>query len=140
MKLYLSTEKTKNGLSYTPDWIRLEYKQEPNLTLDIQADIDYEKGLNCRCKGEIIPWVLFDSIEDEEIDLISKYGNELDKMYPASRIIEMIKTADEIVIGVVPAHMEDDDSIYEIEQLKGEAKLYIANECLEFNFSIEINY
>ena len=55
--MYLYGE-SKLEIGYTPDWIRFEHDDE-EWTFDIQGDIDYDPNrLNCRIKGELIPWTL----------------------------------------------------------------------------------
>ena len=107
MRLYLNAE-SKNNIGYTPDWLKVSYKEdgkELELTLDIQGDIDFDTDcLDCRCKGDLIPWVLYDKINGDETDLYELSEEEVDKMFPIKRIAELLLVGTDFRIGVYPAY------------------------------------
>lgn len=105
MRLYLDAE-SKNNIGYTPDWLKVSYEengQEFELTLDIQGEIGYDnKCLNCRCKGDFIPWVLYNMDNGDEIDLYDLSEEEVEKMFPVKRIAELLQVGTDFRIGVYP--------------------------------------
>ena len=74
MRLYLEAE-SKNKVGYTPDWLKVSYYENGErmeLTLDIPGDIGYDIDcLSCRCKGDLIPWVLYNCESGDETDFYS---------------------------------------------------------------------
>ena len=63
---------SKKQIGYTPDWLKVSFRergQDYEITFDIRGEISYiPDGLNCRCKGEIVPWVLYNEETGEEIN------------------------------------------------------------------------
>lgn len=103
MRLYLNAD-SKNNIGYTPDWLKVTYKEQ-ELTLDVRGDIDYDTDcLNCRCKRELIPWVLYDFIDGDEIDLSELSDEEIDEMFPVKKIVEFLQNGSNFRIGVYPAN------------------------------------
>lgn len=148
MRLYLNAE-SKKCFGYTPDWLKVSYEdngKEFELTLDIQGDIDYSRnGLRCRCKGDLVPWVLYDYENGSEIDLSRLPVEEVDELFPISKIIELFRTGTNFRVGVYPvedgeidlALAEDDtfskgDGLCEIYDGENE---YVKN----FEFEVELN-
>lgn len=103
MRLCLNAE-SKNKIGYTPDWLKVTYK-EKELTLDIQGDVDYENdSLNCRCKGELIPWTLYDLKKGEEVELYDLSKEEVDKILPVKKIVKFLQKGSNFIIGIYPAN------------------------------------
>ena len=111
MKLYVTAE-SKNNIGYTPDWLKVLYEkngQELELTLDIHGEISYdENSLNCRCKGNLIPWVLYNLENGKEIDLSNldeeELEEEFDEMFSIKRIVEILQNGTYFTIGVFPVN------------------------------------
>ena len=105
MRLYLSA-KSESHRGYTPDWLKVSYQEDGihyDLTLDIQGDIGYDpECLCCRCKGDLNPWVLYSCSTGEDIDLYELSEEEVNKMFPVSKIIEILRKGTEFVVGVYP--------------------------------------
>lgn len=105
MRLYLDAKSEKN-LGYTPDWLKVTYEENGTmleLTLDIQGSIDYKKDkLSCRCKGELIPWVLWNCETGDEIDLSLLTEEALEIAFPSKRIAEIVRDSKTYEIGVYP--------------------------------------
>ena len=148
MRLYLDAE-SKNNVGYTPDWLKVQYEengQEYELTLDIQGDIDYDTDcLSCRCKGDFIPWVLYDCTSGNEIDLYELSDEEVDKMFPIKRIAELLRVGTNFTIGIYPANdckknlkLADEDVL---SDCSGLCELYDGenNYEIRFNFETEFN-
>lgn len=112
MRLYLNA-KSKNNIGYIPDWLKVDYEeneQKLELTLDIQGDIDYDTDcLNCRCKGDLIPWVLYDLVNGDEIDLYDLSKEEADKKFPIKKIAEILQTGTNFKIGVYPVNDNEEN-------------------------------
>lgn len=144
MRLYLSAE-SKNNIGYTPDWLKASYEedgQEFELTLDIQGDIDYDTDcLSCRCKGDLIPWVLYNCENGDEIDLYDLSEEEADKMFPIKRIIELLQVGTDFRIGVYPT--DDRDEIFKLAEedilskCTGFCELYDGENYYEIHFEFE---
>lgn len=138
MRLYLSADSEKN-IGYTPDWIQVEFErwgQKYELTLDIQGSIDYDKNsLSCRCKGELVPWALWDCEKGDEIDLYEFSDKE---------IAEIVCNSDSYTIGIYPV----DDEICEaacsdmLSNCDGLFEMFVDEDhyyTQEFKFNTEIN-
>lgn len=149
MRLYLSA-KSKLNIGYTPDWIKVTYEQDGKdfeLTLDIQGTIDYSPGsLDCRCKGELIPWVLYDLETGDETDLYSMSDEEIEDMFPDKRIAEIICNSANYDIGIYPICDTDEEfALSENDKLtncEGCFEMYIDEEhCYtkDFKFEAELN-
>lgn len=110
MKIYLNA-KSKNDITYTPDWIKISYKhnnQNMLLTLDIQGEIDYSKGgLFCRCKTEIHPWLLENLDDGTEIDLAILSADEINRIISIEELYEIIKNGNNFFVGIYPAVIEE---------------------------------
>lgn len=143
MRLYLEANTTKN-VGYTPDWVKIYYfnekEEEIELTLDVQGEIDYENdGLNCRVKGDLIPWVLINDETGEEIDL--EADEKAAAEFTDERVFELFKSSDAYRIGVYPV----DDSTNDWEgdvftECEGTLEMFVG-ELLEhdFTFEVEVN-
>ena len=154
MILYL-TAKSKEQISYTPDWIKVSYKEDEinyELTLDIQGSIDYDKDtLNCRCKGVLVPWVLYDLETGEETDLLSPELLSKGVIYEKfnnAKIIEIFKEGYEFRVGAYPSIINDDEESFKkakkdkFETGNGEVVLYPEEGgtfTKQFTFETEVN-
>lgn len=148
MRLYLNA-KSKNNVGYTPDWLQVTYDEngkQYELNLDIRGEIDYDPtSLSCRCKGDLIPWTLFDLDNGDEIDLSELSEEEIESLYPNKKLAEIFEKGYNFLIGIYPVDNEDDDD-YENDILSdcaGEIILYIAEEDIDysktFEFDTEVN-
>lgn len=148
MRLYLNAE-SKKHFGYTPDWLKISYKENGEdfeLTLDIQGDIDYAtNGLRCRCKGDLVPWVLYDYENGSEIDLSRLPVEEVNELFPISKIIELFRTGTNFRVGVYPVEdgeidfaLAEDDTFSKGDGL---CKIYDGENdyVKEFEFEVELN-
>lgn len=143
MRLYLNA-KSKNNIGYTPDWLKVTYTNEKGedieLTLDIQGFTDYHTdGLNCRTKGELLPWTTYDLETGEEVDL-SKIEN-IEEIYSVEELLNIIQNGDDHVIGIFPADTSE-KGIAEAEKDEveyGEAELMWGERTVKFIFETELN-
>ena len=112
MRLYLNAE-SKNNIGYTPDWLKVGYTENGEdweLTLDIQGDIDYDDTcLSCRCKGDLIPWVLWNCETGDEIVFNSLTKEEINAMLPQNKIAEIICNSNYFEVGIYPVDDSEDD-------------------------------
>ena len=152
MRLYLEAE-SKNKVGYTPDWLKvtfLENGKQMELTLDIQGDIGYDdKCLSCRCKGDLIPWVLYDCENGDEVDLYSMTDEQIEKMFPDERVAKIICEGSDHRIGIYPVTNGDcdDEKVFEkaeedtVNNCKGFFEMFINDKCFEkeFEFETELN-
>ena len=149
MRLYLSAE-SKNNIGYTPDWMKVNYEKDGNpmvLTLDIQGDIDYDPNtLSCRCKGELIPWVLYDCETGDETDLSTLSEKEIEVLFPAAKIAEILDSNNVYEIGIYP--VDDSDEIFELAEkdtlsnCEGRLEMYVDDDhyyTKDFEFEVELN-
>lgn len=145
MRLYLDSKTTKK-LGYTPDWIKIFYfnekEEEMELTLDVRGEIDYENdGLDCRVKGELVPWVLYNCETGEEIDL--EADEEAAAEFTIERVFELFKNSDGYTLGIYP--VDDSTNAWEDDvftEREGTLEVCIDGEILshEFrDFEIEVN-
>lgn len=145
MRLYLNS-KSERKLGYTPDWIKIFYfnekDEEMELTLDIRGDIDYEKdGLDCRVKGELVPWVLINCETGEETDL--EADKDVAAEFTDERVFELFKNSLTYRVGVYP--VDDSTNAWEDDvftEREGTLEVCINGEVLshEFrDFEIEVN-
>ena len=152
MRLYLEAE-SKNRVGYTPDWLEVTFYEngkQMELTLDIQGDIGYDdKCLSCRCKGYLIPWVLYDCESGDEVDLYSMTDEQIEKILPDERIAEIICEGSDHRIGIYPVTNGDfaDEEIFDmakdddLSDGKGSFEMSVDGECYhkEFEFKTELN-
>ena len=152
MRLYLNAE-SKNNIGYTPDWLKVSYQENGEdfeLTLDIQGDIEYDTDcLNCRCKGDLIPWVLYDCENGDEIDLYSMTDEQIEKIFPDERVAKIICDGSDHRIGIYPVTNGDceDEEIFEmaedddVSDGKGSFAMLVDGEYYhkEFEFETELN-
>ena len=107
MRLYLNAN-SKNKIGYTPDWLRFSYNENGEdfeLTLDIQGEIDYDMDcLNCQCKGDLIPWVLFNNTNGTETELYELDEDKVDEMFPIERIAKLLQIGTNFEVGIYPAN------------------------------------
>lgn len=146
MRLYLNA-KSKNKIGYTPDWLKVTYTNEKGedieLTLDIQGWTDYHTdGLNCRTKGELLPWTTYDLETGEETDL-SAIEN-IEEIYSVDYLLDIIENGDDHIIGVFPADTSE-EGIEAAEDVDGddlgygEAELIWGERTVYFKFETELN-
>ena len=149
MRLYLSA-KSKLNIGYTPDWLKVTYEQDGKdfeLTLDLQGITDYSSDtLDCRFKGELIPWVLYDLETGDEVDLYSQSDEFITMFFPDKKIAEIIYNSENYDIGIYPICDTDegfalaaDDRLTECE---GSFEMYIDEEhqyAKDFKFETELN-
>ena len=149
MRLYLSA-KSKLNIGYTPDWLKVTYEQDGKdfeLTLDLQGTTDYSPGtLDCRFKGEVIPWVLYDLETGDETDLDSLSDEEIERILPDKKIAEIICNSSNYDIGIYPVC--DTDEVFswaeddELTDCDGCVEIYIDEEhyyTKDFKFDTELN-
>lgn len=149
MRLYLDSKSEKN-IGYAPDWLKVSYEKDGNpmvLTLDVQGEIDYTPNtLSCRCKGELIPWVLYDCATGDETDLSTLSEEEIEAMFPNDKIAEILSANDIYEVGIYP--VDDRDEIFELAEedvlssCEGHIEIYIdENNYFEkdFKFEVELN-
>ena len=149
MRLYLSA-KSKLNIGYTPDWLKVTYEQDGKdfeLTLDIQGEIGYSPdSLDCRCKGELIPWVLYDLETGDETDLYSLSNEEVESIFPDIKIAEILCNNDNCNIGIYPVC--DTDEVFfwaendDLTDCEGSFEMYIDEEhqyAKDFVFETELN-
>ena len=137
MRLYLSAD-SKQNIGYIPDWIRFVYLEDGKeriLTLDIHGDIDYdEKCLNCRCKGEFIPWTL----SGDDIGEIYLY--ELEMELSEEKLYEKMKNGVGFVVGIYPDNCNIDGDMLAADvftDCKGECSLFTGKEVESIHFEFE---
>lgn len=152
MRLYLNGE-SKNKVGYTPDWLRVSFMkngERMELTLDIQGDIGYDENcLSCRCKGELIPWVLSNCESGDEVDLYSMTDEEVNALFPDERVAKIICESEDYEIGIYPVTNGDcnDEEIFEraeddeVSNCKGSFEMFVDDQCYEkeFEFETELN-
>ena len=148
MRLYLDA-KSKNNIGYTPDWLKVTYEENGerlDLTLDIQGEIGYDpKCLSCRCKGDLIPWVLWNCETGDEIDLSSMDEDEVEAILPYKRVAEIVCNSDSYEIGIYP--VKDNDETFKLAEedklsdCKGYVEIHVDGDdyTKEFEFDIELN-
>ena len=145
MRLYLRGN-SKNEIGYVPDWIKIYYEEgnrEYELVLDIQGSIDYsDTKLDCRCKGDLIPWVLWDFETGEEIDLYELSEEEIEERFPDKVIAKSFTKSHGFTVGVYPMCPCDMDE-HDLFELAGKDKItecegyfecYVDDEFYEVNF------
>jgi hypothetical protein len=148
MRLYLNAE-SKNKIGYTPDWLKVTYEEDGQvleLVLDIQGSIDYDREtLSCRCKGELIPWVLWNCETGDETDLYELSNEECDAMFPEKKIAEIVCNSKDYEIGIYPV---SDDVFKEalmdvLSDCEGLFEMFIDENhyyTKEFKFDTEVNF
>lgn len=118
MRLYLYAE-SKNKIGYIPDWLKINFRKGGELmelTLDIQGEIDFSKDdLSCRCKGDLIPWVLYDYESGDETDLYSLTDAQIENTFTAEEIAKAICESENYEVGIYPAPGGDcdEDEVFE---------------------------
>jgi hypothetical protein len=143
MRLYLNA-KSKNKIGYTPDWLKVTYTNEKGedieLTLDIQGFTDYHTDcLNCRTKGELVPWITYDLETGEETELHEIANIEM--LYPEDRLLDIIENGMNHRVGIFPADTSE-EGIAEAEKDEveyGEAELMWGERTVNFTFDTELN-
>ena len=149
MRLYLYAE-SKNNIGYTPDWLKVTYEENGELlelTLDIQGSIDYDRDtLSCRCKGDLIPWVLLNCETGDEIDLYSITEEALEIAFPNKRVAEIVCNSASYRVGIYPNDDSDENfRIVEKDKLtngEGRFEMYIDEDNYyekDFEFEAELN-
>ena len=152
MRLYLEAE-SKNRVGYTPDWLEVTFYEngkQMELTLDIHGDIGYDdKCLSCRCKGDLIPWVLYDCENGDEVDLYSMTDEQIEKMFPDERVAKIICEGSNHRIGIYPVTNGnyDDNEIFKraeddnVSDGKGSFEMFVDGKHYnkEFEFETELN-
>lgn len=153
MRLYLNAE-SKNKVGYTPDWLRVSFYENGErmeLTLDIQGDIGYDKDcLSCRCKGDLIPWVLNNCENGDEVDLYSLTEKQIEKMFPDERVAKIICESEDYEVGIFPVTNGDcdDEEIFkraeddDVDNCKGSFEMFVDDEHYyhkDFEFETQLN-
>lgn len=153
MRLYLEAE-SKNKVGYTPDWLKVSFYENGDrmeLTLDIQGEIDYDENyLSCRCKGDLIPWVLQNCESGDEINLYSLTDKEVEAIFPDERVAKTIYESEDYEIGIYPVTNGDcdDDEIFKrakddsMSNYKGSFEMFVDEEHYyhkDFEFETELN-
>lgn len=149
MRLYLGAE-SKNNIGYTPDWLKVHYKengQDMALVLDIQGTIDYDREcLSCRCKGDLVPWVLWNCETGEEMVLSLLSEEEVDAVFSIPRIAEIIENGYGYEIGIYP--VDDRDEVFELAEkdvlsdCEASLEMYVDEDYYlvkDFKFEVELN-
>lgn len=145
MRLYLNA-KSKSHRGYTPDWLKVSYKEDGinyDLTLDIQGEFDYDpEYLNCCCKGNLNPWVLYNCTSGEEIDLYELSEEEVSAMFPILKIIEILRKGTEFVVGVYPVDDTNycsEDAEDDLSEGTGSCELFDGEtlHTIDFKFTVE---
>ena len=138
--------KSALGIGYIPAWIKVCYREgmeKVEVTFDIDGSIEYDTdSLSCRCKCELIPWVM--SVDGEEIDLCDKEIEELDLMFPTEKVLNIFRMGTEYVVGIYPAS----ESGLEVEKKDkltdcvGYCNFYVGDDIqtVNFEFDTEIFY
>lgn len=115
MRLHVHGKSAK-GIGYFTDWLKVcfnENGRSMELTLDIRGEMDYTTDqLDCRCKGELIPWVLYDPVTGDETNLAILPGEDVDERFPAEKIAEILQTGTDIRIGIYP--VTDSDEVIQL--------------------------
>ena len=151
MRLYLEAE-SKNKVGYTPDWLKVTFYEngkQMELTLDIQGDISYDdKCLSCRCKGELIPWVLYDCENSDEVCLYSMTDEQVGKIFPDERVAKIICESEDYEIGIYPVTSRDcNEEVFEraeddeVSNRKGSFEMFVDDKYYykDFEFETELN-
>ena len=149
MRLYLEAE-SKNNVGYTPDWLKVTYKEDGEtleLTLDIRGEIGYDPDrLSCRCKGDLIPWVLLNCDTGVEVDFDSLSEEEANAILPNDRIAEIICQSNIYEVGIYP--VDDGSESFEqaendiLSNCKGSLEIYVDENqyyTKDFDFTTELN-
>lgn len=149
MRLYLSA-KSELNIGYTPDWLKVTYEQDGmpfELTLDLQGITDYSpETLDCRFKGELIPWVLCNLETGHETDLDSLSEQDAQNIFPDKRIANIICGSDNYTIGIYPI-CDNDEGLDlakkdKLTNCEGRFEIYIDEEhhyTKDFKFDVELN-
>ena len=101
--------------------------------------------MSCRCKGDIVPWVLWDCEKGDEIDLSELTEEDVLRMFPGERLANILQNSDTYEIGIATIDTTD-----EIIRLAESDKLTNAKATLmccfdnisfekEFTFDYELN-
>lgn len=113
------TGKTKQRIAYILDWIQLTYKNEKGHTIELTLDILGEAStgepypsqngieFNCYCKTPLNPWTEHNIENDVEKNLYELSEDEISKLYPYEKLINIIKNSTDTVIGLYPWNDED---------------------------------
>ena len=119
------TGKTKQGIAYILDWIQLTYQNEDGYTIELTLDVLGEAStgepyasqngieFNCYCKTPLNPWTEHNIEDDIEKDLYELSEDEISKLYPYEKLINIIKNSKETIIGLYPWHDEDTEKAKE---------------------------
>ena len=146
MRMYLNAF-SRYYVGYTPDWLKVAY-EDKELTLDIRGEISYnEEHLNCSVKGELIPWVLYDTVTGEEQDLSELTLDEAEAMFPVKKLAKIIEESKEFVIGIYPVKSDNETfrlaEMDNLSECEGTVELYDADEdkyyVTPFSFEVELN-
>lgn len=148
MRLYLEA-KSREQITYIPDWIRVhtcENDQDLEITFDIHGECAYMKyALNSYCKGDLVPWELINKDTGENTNLWDLESEEIDSMFPITRIAKLFEHSDYYEVGVYPVNA-DDSTLKSAEEdvlteCKGSFEIYCGEETIakEFIFETELN-
>ena len=146
MRLYLDA-KSKNNVGYTPDWIKVSFEENGvlyDLVLDIQGTTDYNNTcLSCRCKGELIPWVLWNYETGDEINLYELAEEEVYSKFPDEKIAKIICDNEDFEIGIYPTGDDNFEKAKDdiLSECNGLIEIYVDDHLYEkeFTFATELN-
>lgn len=146
MRLYLTAD-SERGVGYTPDWLQFTFKENgeaKRLTLDIQGFTEYDTDkFHCRSKTDLIPWVLINSSGDE-VDLSTLDENEVEAMFSAEKLAELLENGSDFVVGIYPAdHSNDGFKVAESDVISntfGVLEILVGETFhqIEFPFEVEL--
>ena len=139
MRLYLSAD-SQNNTGYTPDCLKVIYEengQDFELTLDICGEVDYSTDcLDCRCKGDLIPWILHNLENGEEIELYELPEEECYELFPINKIANIICNSKYYTVDLFP--INEDDADYDVlTNCKGYIEIYDGLHNYEHHFEFE---
>lgn len=142
MELYLSA-KSKKNISYTPEYIHITLPTGIKVTLDVRGEITHSSdGLNCRVKGELIPWIITDTEGAKGvINELYKMPDELiEKWFCEALVCNSFNHAIEFMIEVYPVSENLDNTDDELTDGRGTIEYTCNNEIVTkgFIFKTEI--
>lgn len=142
MKLYL-TAKSKKNISYTPEYIHITLTTGTKITLDVRGEITHSSdGLNCRVKGELIPWIITDAEGAKGVinELYEMPDELIEKWFSEALVCNSFNHATEIIIEVYSAPENFDFKGDELADGRGTIEYVCNNETVVkgFTFKTEI--
>lgn len=139
MRLYLSAD-TKEKIGYTPDFIHVSFTEggaDYRLTLDIISEIDYMPDtLDCRCKGDLEPFELFNLTTGEDVDL--EAIEDIEEVFSIKKLADIFRHGRDIAVSL---DIINEDEWYEqalkdeFSNCRGTLFLFDGEEDHEINFT-----